>query len=282
MAISLAVFAGDTNYTHFVIRASATDTTIRNLGGSHLVVYDQNAKQGKLLLFMTGTNGIANRGPVAFYKTVVEQGYRLIALAYNDTPAVAQICRDAMLDKDSNCADEFRAKRMYGRSASFPYISDYPQDAIVYRLVKLLQYLMKNDPNANWGQYLDDKGNPKWTEIAVCGQSQGGGMAEYLGKHEMVYRVISFSGGWDYSGKDRIANWYSTSNITPPDVWYGTYNVAEDAAKTLAQTYEALKIPKAHVHALDLPARQGRPPHVEGVGNPTYKNIWIEMLGKGN
>jgi len=279
----LRAFAGDSTLTKFEIRPSATDTTIRNCGQAlHLVVYNKSAKQGKLLLFMTGTGGIANKGPKDFFHTVVEQGYRLISISFIDTPAVAQVCHGDTIVKDSNCADEFRMRRMYGKDLDFNHINDGPHDAIVYRFVKLLQYLIKTDKDGNWGKYLDDNGNPKWSEIAVSGQSQGGGMAQYLGKHEMVYRVISFSGGWDFSGKDRIAHWYFSSNITPPDAWYGTYNVKEDAASLILQSYNALKIPKSHIYGLDLPVRDGRKAHTEGIGNPAYKQTWIEMLGKGN
>ncbi len=276
----LSFFTG-TDYVRLEIKPSETDAGLRDFNGSHLVIYDKNAKQGKLLLFMPGTGGVANKGPEAFHQTVVEQGYRLISIAYIDTPAVAQVCRGTNLSSDSNCADEFRMKRMYGKATSFSLISDDSKDAIVNRLVKLLKYLDKNDKGGNWGMYLNND-TPKWSEIAVCGQSQGGGMAEYLGKHEMVYRVISFSGGWDFSAKGRIANWYGTDNVTPPDAWYGTYNVNEDAAKIIAQTYDALKIPKDHIHALDLPVRQNMKAHVEGIANPAYKNIWVDMLGKGN
>ena len=171
--------------------------------------------------------------------------------------------------------------RMYG-DKPFNLIKDESHDAIVKRFVKLLNYLIVNEPDANWGQYLDHE-KPKWNQIALAGQSQGGGMSEFLGQHEMVARVISFSGGWDYSAKGgKIANWYSKKNITPPDVWYGTYNVAEPTANVLLKTYQALLIPANHIYALNLPVREGKKAHTEGVGNPEYKSKWIEMLGKGN
>ncbi len=260
---------------------SETDFSIVNGNDPHLVMYYRKAKQGKLLLFMTGTGGFAAKGPADFYKTTIDQGYRLISLSYVDTPAVSQVCIDANLKQDSNCAEEFRMKRIYGKTGTFSLINDKKQDAMVNRLVKLLQYLAIHDKDGNWDKYLDN-GAPKWSEIAVSGQSQGGGMAEYLGKHEHVYKVISFSGGWDWAAKNRIAHWYYTSNVTPADSWYGTYNVNEPTAEVILQTYNALGIPKANIYALDLPVRSDRKAHVEGISNPAYKQKWIEMLGKGN
>ncbi len=268
----------DGNYTRFEIKPSATDKTITNGDDPHLVLYDKTAKQGKLMVFLQGTGGVAVNGPKDYFNTVLEQGYRLISLSYVDIPAVAQVCNGDNLAADSNCADEFRLKRIYGKG-SFSLINDQPQDAIVNRLLRLLQYLAINDKSGNWEQYLDN-GNLKWGEIAFSGQSQGGGMSEYIGKHQLVYKVISFSGGWDWSAKGRIANWYATPNVTPPDAWYGTYNVNEPTADVIMKHLNALGIPQGHIYAMHLPVRDGRTAHGEGIGNPAYKPKWIEMLGK--
>src|SRR6202012_1775316 len=104
-------------------------------------------------------------------------------------------------------------------------------------------------------------------------------MSEYIGKHQLVYKVISFSGGWDWSSPGKIANWYATDNVTPADSWYGTYNVNEPTGKIILKHYNALKIPADHISAFDLPVREGGKAHVEGIANPAYKQSWIKMLG---
>lgn len=280
---SLPAKAGDmldSLYTVFKIKPSETDTSIKNGDGPHLVVYDKKAKQGKLMIFLTGTGGVAVKGPHAYYQTVVEQGYRLISLSYIDVPAVAQVCTGDTLKNEPDCAAAFREKRIYGKG-SFPYIIDKPQDAIVNRLIKLLQYLSHHDKDGNWGQYLTGD-SLKWGEIAFSGQSQGGGMSEYIGKHEKVYKIISFSGGWDWSAKKKIANWYGTPDVTPHDAWYGTYNVNEPAAKYILAHLQAEEVPEGHTYGLDLPVRENMMAHSEGVANSAYKPKWIEMLGRGN
>ena len=86
---------------------SETDFSIVNGNNSHLVMYYRKAKQGKLLLFISATGGIASKIPNDFFKAAIDQGYRLISLSYLDTPQVTHTCIDANLKLDSNCADEF-------------------------------------------------------------------------------------------------------------------------------------------------------------------------------
>lgn len=154
--------------------------------------------------------------------------------------------------------------------------------------MKLLTYLEKNDPAGKWSQYINSKKNqPNWSKIALAGQSQGGGMSAYIAQHKKVNRIITFSGGWDYSDSEKksIAGWYSKPNATPANRWFGTYHKNEIAAKTISQSYEALSIPDHHIFRLEEPLRKSgkgnNPYHGEGVHNPVYKNIWEKMLGNG-
>jgi dienelactone hydrolase len=262
------------------IRPSDTDSEIRAADTPHYITYDKNSKQGHLLLFMPGTGGIAERGPVDLFSTAVKQGYRVINLSYINIPAVAQVCRGQILMNNPNSAEEFRNKRIYGTTDT-TLIKDEPQESILNRFTKLLQYLAKNDSDGNWDYYLKN-GTPRWDRIAVSGQSQGGGMAAFIAKREIVARVIIFSGGWDYSSKNEIAKWYYGKSKTPSDRWYGTYHVLEPIAKTIEETYKAMNIPNDHIFPFNLEAPEGKKPHSNGVRNPLYKDQWIELLGTGN
>ncbi|MDE3741022.1 BPSS1187 family protein [Maribacter polysaccharolyticus] len=262
------------------VTPSKTDPRITEADTPHFVVYDPTVKQGKLLLFMPGTNGIALKGPKDLFATAVDQGYYLINLSYINTPAIARICKGETLEGNSDCASDFRTNRIYGTN-DFPHTDDQSYDAIINRFTKLLVYLAENDKKGNWGTYLEN-GSPKWDQIAVAGQSQGGGMAAFIAKRHRVARVIDFSGGWDYSAKNKIAKWYFNESITPADRWYGTYHVEEGAAKTIIETYKAMNIPQNHVYAFNLPYPEGKRPHSNGIRNLAYKDLWIEMLGKGN
>jgi hypothetical protein len=220
----------------------------------------------------------------------LEQGYRIIALSYISVPAVVEVCRENNLKQNTDCAAKFRRRRIYGGNI-FPMIPDRPQDAIIPRFVNLLQYLSRTDPEGNLQQYLENgMDKPRWTKIAVSGQSQGGGMAQFIAKYENTARIISFSGGWDYSDSEneKIADWNFRENITPPDKCYAAYNVNELAANSMREINEALKIPECNSFALDKPIQDAtllknhrNPYHGDGLRNPLYKDVWIKMLGSG-
>ncbi|MCB4798090.1 BPSS1187 family protein [Neotamlana laminarinivorans] len=266
-------------YTILNVEPSKTDSRITNSNTPHLIMYNPKPKQGKLLLFIPGTGGIATKGPKQLFEVAVQQGYHVINLSYINRPAVAQICKGENLANNSKCTEEFRTRRIYGTN-KFDFINDASYDAIENRLTKLLIYLAETDKNTNWSAYLED-GKPKWSEIAVSGQSQGGGMAAFIAKTKKVARVIDFSGGWDYSAKNKIADWYFYESVTPSYLWYGTYHATEPKAKTIHETYEALNIPKNHIYAFDLPVPEGKRGHSNGVRNIGYTPQWIELLGSG-
>lgn len=122
--------------------------------------------------------------------------------------------------------------------------------------------------------------------ITVSGQSQGGGMAAFIAQRKLVNRIITFSGGWDFSErhkskKNKIAKWYSHKSITPPERWFGTYHVEEPMASIIAETYTAMAIPETHTYALDHNVREGKRAHGEAIRNLVYKKHWIEILGDG-
>jgi hypothetical protein len=262
------------------IKPSQTDSRIRVADTPHYIAYNKEVKQGRLFLFMPGTGGIADRGPNELFATAIQQGYRVINLSYINTPAVAQICRGQVLIDNPDCAEHFRAKRIYGNMDT-TLIMDEPQESILNRFTKLLIYLAENDKEGNWSYYLE-KGSPKWAQIVVSGQSQGGGMAAFIAKRESVARVVIFSGGWDYSSKNTIAKWYYGKSKTPLDRWYGTYHVLEPQAKTIDETYKAMNIPNNHIFPFNLEPPRGRSAHANGVRNTGYKDQWIRLLGSGN
>jgi hypothetical protein len=76
--------------------------------------------------------------------------------------------------------------------------------------------LIKTYPDQNWGQYLTTTNTLQWGKIIVAGHSQGSGHACYLGKKNLVDRVVMFSGPNDYSTYfSTAANWLSLSGQTP-------------------------------------------------------------------
>jgi hypothetical protein len=260
-----------------LIAPHATDASLSERDSPHLIVYEPSLLQ-PLLVWLPGTNGHPDAGPKKFFATVREQGYRFVGLSYLTAPAVGQVCTPRRVAERRDCAELFRQQRVWGDVQS-GLIDDRPADAIVPRLVKLLQYLASTDAAGRWGEYLDSHQQPRWDRIVLAGQSQGGGMAEFLAQTRSVAGVISFSGGWDHGANGDVARWYRRASATPPERWQATYHVQEEAADSLARICKLLGLPPDHVHALNLPV-SGRMAHTEGVGNIAYLPLWREMLGK--
>lgn len=277
----------DVSYKVIKVKPSETEPLIKNADEPHLVFYDSKLKNNKILLWLTGTNGTTNNIPKDFINTALESGYKVIALSFISTPGVSQVCIGDRLNSESNCASKFRRMRIYG-TPIFPLIPDKSYDAIVPRFIKLLEYLAKNDGATDWSYYMkEDK--PDWSKIAIAGQSQGGGMAQFIGKNETVFKIISFSGGWDFSDSQskKIADWYDQKNKTPKKNWYATYHINEKTAVLLKKISKTLQIPKDHIFELNLPTdskmnlKNNNPYHVQGIKNVVYKPIWQKMLGSG-
>lgn len=276
-------------YKTLRVSPSATNPAIQQWDTTHVVYYDPAVRNNKLLLWMAGTNGTPLRVPAALFNTALAQGYRVIALSYITVPAVARVCKEGALDANVNCAEQFRRQRVYGNGV-FPQIDDQAQDAIIPRFVSLLQWLNTNDAAGMWSRYLTADGSTaNWENVALFGQSQGGGMAQFIGQRENVARVISFSGGWDYSNsrEKKIASWYSRDAVTPLERWFATYHVDENAAAQLLEISTALRIPTGQLFALDKPLRSSasttssNPYHGDGIRNPVYRPLWIRMFGSG-
>jgi hypothetical protein len=243
----------------------------------HLVVYDPDradAADAPLLVWLPGTGGKPAPGPRLFYDAVLQQGWRLLALSYIDTPAVSQVCVGATLRARPGCAGQMRQQRVWGDPSGL--VADRPEDAIVPRLTRLLQHLAHSDAAGHWAQYLDGEA-PRWSRIGLAGQSQGGGMAAFIAQTRPVAAVLMFSGGWDHRAAGEIADWYGRVSQTPPPRWHATFHTEEPQAATMARIYQRLGVPAAQVHALAEPV-QGPRPHTEGISNPAYRPLWEQML----
>jgi tetratricopeptide (TPR) repeat protein len=259
------------------VRPSATDPAIRRFDSPHYVLFDDKSGPGaNLLVFLQGTDG-RPPGPLDFLRMAADAGYRVISLAANDVPAVAQYCPQR---PDPDCSAKFRRMRIYGDGTGLdPAIDNTPAESIVNRLVKLLQYLDRREPQRNWGGYLEN-GAPKWSRIALAGQSQGAGMAAFIAQGHEVARVILFSSPWDFMVKgDReyLAPWLSAPSKTPPERWFAGYHEKEDTAPLIARAYALLRIPTDHVRVFrnHLPvspqvAQSGNLYHFQGLYSPTY------------
>jgi dienelactone hydrolase len=261
-----------------LIAPHLTDQRLAAGEAPHLVLQETDRAaipEAPLLVWLPGTGGQPATGPRGFYEAALQQGYRVLALSYLNTPAVSQVCVGATLRAQPACAGRVRQQRAWGEPLT-RLVDDQPEDAIVPRLTRLLQHLARSDPAGAWAQFLDGN-EPRWNRLVLAGQSQGGGMAAYIAQTQRVAGVVIFSGGWDQRARGDIADWYGRPSVTPPQRWHATFHVQEAQADTMAQTYRRLGLPAEHIHALAEPVL-GRQAHGEGIANPAYRPLWDAML----
>lgn len=279
--------ANDPGWLVTCVKPSDTDPAIRRFDDYHYVLNGPTPPaDAALLVWLTGTGG-QPPGPVPFLKVAAGAGYRVISLSYDDTPAVAVYCPGK---PDPACSEKFRRMRIYGDGTLLdPAIDNPAAESIVNRLVKLLQYLARREPQQGWGAYIEN-GAPVWGRIAFAGQSQGAGMAAFIAKQHALARVILFSSPWDFvasrgSGR-QLASWIALPSVTPAERWYGGYHARENMAALLANSYAALRIPPKHIRVFEFDLPPGRPPggdnpyHGQGISNPAYAEQRAFFLGR--
>ena len=187
----------------YSIPPEETDPAIGAGRGNHLVWLpaDPSRRNGKLLVFMPG--GGANNFPQDWKELGTEGarlGYHTVLLAYkNDVriadPAACGNAEEPPLSKP-NCAINARQEILDGSNSSEYVIVDRA-NSIENRLIKLLQYLARDDDDQGWRRFVDTSGAepaPNWPEITVGGQSLGAGQAVLIAMQQPVHRVGVFAG----------------------------------------------------------------------------------------
>ena len=190
---------------------TATDPAITTFTNNHYAVTDPDVPaRGKLMVFLPGTGGV----PFVytrFVENAASLGFHSLGLMYPNGESINELCRihDPF---NPDAAAEARLEVIDGTDR-VPYLSVNRPNSIENRLLKALQYLHARVPARGWHQFLSGD-NIVWQKIAVCGHSQGGGHAAFLGKTRLIDRSVNFcaTDWWSYGA--RLYNWLSQSSVT--------------------------------------------------------------------
>ena len=238
------------------------------------------SRDAPLAVFLPGTNGRPEHA-LELLRVIAAQGYRVLGLQYDSSPAVVRLCPR---DPDPACSAKFREMRVSGTGGPAP-VANSIAEAIVPRLVAALRALDRREPDQGWGGYLDGD-QPRWDRLVLSGLSQGAGMAAFIAKQHKLRRVVLFSSPWDFTGPDKQpAPWLSLPSATPMDRWHAEYNRRELTAGQIARAYAALAIPPANIRIFDLdlpadvPGDRGNPYHAITIGDLRYAPQWQAMYG---
>lgn len=264
-----------------LIKPSLVDSRIAGFDEPNVVIMPRRLAAVPLVVFLPST-GDKPADTMALLQVVADQGYRVIGLEYNNLPPGVRFCQKS---PDLNCFAAFREMRSTGGGRNAP-VSNTKAESIVGRLVALLTYLSRTQPEQGWSRYLDGD-QPRWDRLVLSGLSQGAGMAAYLAKQHKVSRVVLFSSPWDFVGPDREpAPWLSAPSATPMARWHAEYNSREATAKALKASYARLRIPARNIRVFsrDLPAGTAASPrpnpyHYVTVTDTGYADAWRAMFG---
>lgn len=236
-----------------------------------------------------------------FLKNAALSGYHAVYLMYPNDVAAAEACRDKP-DRDGFAL--FRWAIIEG--GNNVYINIPRAESIENRTIKLMQYLQREHPGQNWGQFVAN-GQVAWDKVAVAGQSQGGGHAAIIATRYLVARVLCFGAPKDYSRYyDEPAKWYESS-VTPMSRFFAFNNYQDGMGCTPEQQLLNIKklgidkvggianvdeekrpFHRAHVLFTNWPGTKTEsltahlsmlnPKILEQNGIPHFRPVWLYML----
>jgi len=221
-----------------VIAPQATDPLIDRALDDHYAWIDTTAATNRqLFVYLPGSGGVPANA-LLLQQEAARIGYHSIGLSYVSDYYLAGLC-SGNPDVDS-CFESTHYEIVYGIDQS-PLVDVSVPNSIVSRLTKLLQYLAARYPDEGWSQFLVN-GNPRWSQIALGGISQGSGNSAMIAKYNVVPRVVQFSGVTDALGSVDCAptqSWLST-HVTPSDRYWGLAHVQDPAFGNICGNWSTL------------------------------------------
>jgi hypothetical protein len=274
----------------YLVKPLETDKNYASTEESHYVVRNSTKHLNKLLLFIGGSYSVP-KDYYIFCGHAATQGFDVISLSYPNNTATAPLGSSS----DQYIFDNYRDEICFGDPVSSVVTVD-ALNCINTRAIKLIQFLKTTYPNENWQQYLTAQNTLQWNKIIVAGHSQGSGHASYLGKKNLVDRVLMFSGPNDYSGYySAAANWLTVNGQTPLNKQFSLLHTQDEIVPFANQVVnlkglgllsssqnptiiDALSAPYANAHSLstNIPAMSFHSSTIGG--NAILPNVWTYML----
>jgi hypothetical protein len=312
----------DASLVLHIIAPQATDAEINYVPllnpqlNHHYVWLDQSVRGNqKLLVFMPGTNNVPASWQL-LEKEAARLGYHVIGLMYQNDVEVVGKCGGSEFpivipapDPNPDCSANMRLEILRGDSVpGSAFVNVTWANSVDNRLSKLLAYLDQNFPEEGWSRFLEGDGTPKWSQIAVAGQSQGAGEAALIGKIRHVDRVVMFSGPPDARVPISVDTWISIGK-TPASKYFALFHDRDHLVVGIRANLTALDMERfgpfvqaensaspydgAHVLFTDLQPTLGyaKPnPHQSTArdnntplgadGTPLLRDAWRYLLGE--
>jgi pimeloyl-ACP methyl ester carboxylesterase len=284
----------------FVVDPRDTDGRIREWTEAHWICVNSFVPaNGRLLVFLPGSFVNADRLKL-FLQCAADLGYLAINLRYPNSWTVGELCRNS---DDADCHAKIRLEIAEGIPAR-GQLGLRAGDSIVSRLVMLLRWLDKRQPDVGWANFFTLRGL-RWENIALAGHSQGSGHAALLAKRHRVARVVMLGGPADFNLANNLpASWLGLPGETSAERYFGFVHCKDPGFARTALAWETMGLgnlgpavnvdgkrpPYSESHQLytdlDLPngrfhasvATDGATPK-SGDGALVYEPVWQYLLG---
>ena len=211
LLVFAAMAAAQTNL--LFVRPQEADSAT-SAGEPHIVATVPGTLRAPLVLFLPGTGAIPSQYQY-LARTIAGWGMPVISLTYPNPLVVNTVCAVTL---DLSCYEQVRTEIFTGESRS-SLVSVGRADSIEFRLLRLLQLLQRQTPNAGWSQFFEGD-RVLWHRIVVSGHSQGGGHAGFIAKKVRTSRSVMFA-GLDYNElQRRVAPWMEQPGATPAAAFF--------------------------------------------------------------
>lgn len=178
----------------------------------HATVDTRVAPQGKLVIWLMNHNG-------GLFERVASYGLHGIQVHYANGwfGGLSKEVRD-----NGNSLGNIRLEAATGEDFS-PHVEIPPVDSLKERSVAFVRWLVRNNPQGKWRQFLSTDGKDlQWDKVILAGASHGSTTAARFALHQKVDRVVMFCGP-----RDNTETWQGLPSATPSNRFFGFSHVLD-------------------------------------------------------
>ena len=122
----------------------------------------------------------------------------------------------------SHCRGNMRLEAATGEDFTDEVAIATP-DGMMERSFQFVRWLHKENPEGNWGQFINDAGDGlRWAKVIMAGASHGSTTSARFAKHQKVARVVALCGP-----RDQYQDWQKLPSATPENRYFGFSHVLD-------------------------------------------------------
>lgn len=132
----------------------------------------------------------------------------------------SKCCQDKPVSE--HCRGNIRLEAATGQDFS-PDVDIPKPDGMMERAFQFVKWLARENPEGNWGYYLNQQGTGlRWEHVIISGSSHGSTTAARFAKFQKVSRVVALCGP-----RDQHQTWQALPSATPANRYFGFSHVLD-------------------------------------------------------